>query len=418
MQEGYPDLVLMAGTPEEVAAGIAFARQQEVPFSVRSAGHGIHGLSTNDGGIILDVSRMNDITILDESRRLVRVGPGATWGNIAEKLAPYGWAMSSGDYGDVGVGGLATAGGIGWMVRQHGLTIDHIVAAEIVLADGRLLRTDAVQHPELFWGIRGAGANLGIVTAIEFEAYDTGNVIFAHMTLDASDTADLLMQWGTYMEDAPRELTSFLNITPPRRGQSQPVAQILSVFASDDIPAAQFALEPMLGWAPVIDQQAQLLPYRALVAPHNTPHTGQARLSSRTGLLERMTPDVAREMEILLQSRSLFMLQLRSLGGAVNDISPQETAYAHRTQQFFVSALAGDFQEQRLVRNWESLAPMLNGLYINFETDTSIERVKEAYPSPVFERLQQLKAEYDPGNIFNRNLNIPPARIPEPALQR
>ena len=416
MQEGHPGLVLMASTPGEVADGIAYARQQDVPLSVRSAGHGVHGLSTNDGGIILDVSRMNEITILDESRKLVRVGPGATWGHIAERLAEYGWAMSSGDYGDVGVGGLATAGGIGWMVRKYGLTIDHITAAEIVLADGQLVRTDAVHHPDLFWGVRGAGANLGIVTAVEFEAYDVGNVIFSYMALDASDTASLVGQWGAYMEHAPRELTSFMNLTPARRGQSQPVAQMLSVFASDDIPAAQAALEPMLQWAPVLDQQAQILPYRALVAPHDTPHSGQARISTRTGLLDRMTPAVAARIGELLQSRSVFLVQLRSLGGAVNDISPHEMAYPHRTQQIFVNSLAADFQADKLAASWEPMTPYVTGLYLNFATDTGIERVKEAYPSPVFERLQRLKQEYDPENVFNRNMNIPP--VSQPVLQR
>ena len=409
MREATPGLVLIAESPPQVAEAIAYAREQDVPLSVRSAGHGIHGLSTNDGGIIIDVSRLNEIEVIDEQTRRIHVGPGATWGHIAQELAKHGWAMSSGDYGDVGVGGLATAGGIGWMVRKHGLTIDHIVAAEIVLAGGRTLRADKDHHPELLWAIRGAGANFGIVTAIEFEAYETDDVIFGVFALDATDTESVLLQWGRYMEQAPRELTSFLNLTPARRGQPQPVAQILCVYASDDIPAAQAALEPMLTWAPVLDQQAQLLPYAALIAPHDSPHTGQAPIKPRTGLIEHMNQDVATALAHLIESRQIYLLQLRSIGGAVNDISPAETAYTHRTQNLFVSAFGGDPQRRTLDALWETLAPHLNGLYINFESDTSLDRVRDAYPSPVFERLQRLKREYDPENIFNQNFNIPPA---------
>lgn len=409
MRAATPGLVLMPTTPEQIADAIAFARKQDVTLSVRSAGHGINGLSTNDGGIIIDVSRMNEITVLDDERRLVRVGPGATWGKVAQELAKHGWAMSSGDYGDVGVGGLATAGGVGWMVRKHGLTIDHIVAAELVLADGRILRADQDHNPDLLWAIRGAGANFGIVTAIEFEAYETDNVVFAVFALDATDTDDLLLKWGTYMEQAPRELTSFLNLTPARRGQPQPVAQILSVFASDDIPAAQAALEPMLQWAPLLGQQAQLVPYHALIAPHDSPHTGQAPIKPRTGLIDHMNRETAAALTRLIDSRRVYLIQLRSIGGAVNDVSPEETSYIHRTQHLFVSAFGDDPERRTLDDLWETLTPFLNGLYINFESDTRLERVKEAYPSPVFERLQRLKREYDPENVFNQNLNIPPA---------
>lgn len=410
MRAANPGLVLMAESPAQVAEAVAFARQQPVPLSVRSGGHGIHGLSTNDGGIVIDVSRLNEIAILDESRKLVRAGAGATWGKIAQRLAPLGWAMSSGDYGDVGVGGLATAGGVGWLVREHGLMIDHITAAEIVLADGRILRADHEQHPDLLWAIRGAGANFGVVTAIEFEAYETENVIFAVISLDATDTAGVLQQWGSYMEDAPRELTSFINLTPAHRAQRQPVAQILAVFANDDIPAATAALEPMLTWAPVLEQQAQIVPYPALISPFDSLHNGQQPVRPRSGLIERMTPETAAALASLLESRYVYYLQLRSLGGAVNDVSPEETAYVHRSQNLFVSAI-GDRDRRYLDPLWERLAPHLNGLYINFETDTRLDRVREAYPSPVFERLQRLKRTYDPDNVFNQNFNIPPAAV-------
>src|SRR5690606_17127009 len=142
----------------------------DLPLSVRSGGHGISGRSTNDGGIVVDLSRLNAIDVLDADRRLVRVEPGARWMQVAAALDEHGWAISSGDYGGVGVGGLATTGGIGFLAREHGLTIDRLRAVEVVLADGSSVRADAEHHAELFWAVRGAGANVGIVPAFEFEA--------------------------------------------------------------------------------------------------------------------------------------------------------------------------------------------------------------------------------------------------------
>ena len=149
---------------------------------MRSGGHGISGRSTNDGGIVIDVGRLNAIAV-DGDR--VRLGPGARWGEVAQALAPHGLGMSSGDYGDVGVGGLATAGGIGFLARKHGLTIDHVTGAELVLADGSLVRAD----DDLLWAVRGAGGNFGIVTAFELEAYPVGNVVFSTMAFDGERDA-------------------------------------------------------------------------------------------------------------------------------------------------------------------------------------------------------------------------------------
>lgn len=217
MWPGKPGLVLRPGSAAEVAEALAYARRYDLPLSVRSGGHGVSSRSTNDDGIVIDLGRLNEVTVLDRKKRLVRLEPGARWGDVAEQLGRSGLAMSSGDFGDVGVGGLATAGGVGLLGRKFGLTIDHVVAAEIVLADGRIVRTDAKTQPDLFWAIRGAGANFGIVTAFELEAYDLGNVIQAIQVYDASDTASFLQNWGRLVEASPREITSFLSIFRPAR---------------------------------------------------------------------------------------------------------------------------------------------------------------------------------------------------------
>src|SRR5690606_14852414 len=203
--------VLRPRTTAEVVDALAFARRHpHLPLGIRSGGHGVSGRSTNDGGIVIDLRRMNTVEVLDEATRRVRVGPGARWKDVAAALRSRGWALTSGDHGGVGVGGLATAAGIGLLGRRQGLTIDRLRAAEVVLADGSVVRADETENPDLFWAIRGAGGNFGIVTSFEFEADEVGDVGYAQLVLDASDPEVLLRRFGEVATAAPRDTTAFL----------------------------------------------------------------------------------------------------------------------------------------------------------------------------------------------------------------
>jgi alkanesulfonate monooxygenase SsuD/methylene tetrahydromethanopterin reductase-like flavin-dependent oxidoreductase (luciferase family) len=406
MRAGSPGLVLRPTTVEQVAEAIAFARTQPVALAVRSAGHGISGRSTNDGGIIVDVGALNTIEVLDEAAKLVRIGPGAIWMDVAARLADHGWALSSGDYGGVGVGGLATAGGVGWLVREHGLTIDHLVAAEIVLADGTLVRATAEENADLFWAIRGAGANFGIVVAFEFEVDEVGDVGWAQLAFDATDTAGLLERWGAAVEAAPRDLTSFLIIGRPRRGQ-QPVAQIMAVVASADPETIIEHLQPIAQIAPLLQQSVELKPYASIMAnAQGGDHDGQGEPLSRSGLLDHITPEFAAASERMLATGEVYWYQIRSVGGAVSDVAPEATAYSHRSANFSIVAMGSD--ERRFTAAWDDLAGHFDGLYLSFDTDQSAERITDAFPPATLERLRALKSVYDPQNVFRDNFNIAP----------
>jgi alkanesulfonate monooxygenase SsuD/methylene tetrahydromethanopterin reductase-like flavin-dependent oxidoreductase (luciferase family) len=401
LRSGAPGLVLRPGTAAEVAEALAFARQQQVPLAVRSGGHGISGRSTNDGGIVIDLARLHSIGVTGTQ---VRVGSGATWGHVAQALAPSGLAMSSGDFGDVGVGGLATAGGIGFLSRKFGLTIDHVTAAELVLADSRIVRADAAENPDLYWALRGAGANFGIVTAFELAAYPLGDVVVAQMVYDATETAALLERWGKLVEAAPRELTSFLYVSARRRG-SPPVAQATTVWADDDTDAAIGALTPLLSAGPVLGQQAQVLPYAAVVAPQDAAHYGgQADPLFSNGFAVHLTPELTEGIEAGLETSAAFLVAVRAVGGAVNDVDPQATAFAHRHQNFNVSSVGAN--PERFRRYWDQLRPALDGLYLSFETDRRPERLHDAFPDKTLSRLRELKARYDPENVFNQNFPV------------
>lgn len=405
LRGGSPGLILQPGTPEEVADAIAYAhRHRELPISVRSRGHGISGRSTNDGGLIIDLRRMNRIEILDRATRRIRVGPGARWMDVAAALEPYGWALSSGDYGGVGVGGLATAGGVGWLVREHGLTIDHLRKAQIVLADGTIVDASEDGHPDLFWAIRGAGANMGIVTSFEFEVDPIGQVGWAQLILDATDIAGFLQVWGHWISTAPRDTTSFM-IMGQQRSAQQMYAHVLAVIDSDDPDTIVARLQPLADAARVLQQRISITSYADVMANAGDHyHDGQGDPAVRSGLLEQITPGFALAAQRLIEGGGSYFFQIRSMGGAVADVPPDATAFPNRSANFSVVALGPS--RTRLNAFWDQLQPHFDGLYLSFETDTRPERLLEAFPEPALGRLRALKALYDPTNLFRDNFNV------------
>ncbi|MER8225760.1 FAD-binding protein [Streptomyces sp. NPDC094143] len=318
-------------------------------------------------GFVVNLSRLHRLSLLDARSGLVRVEAGARWGDVAAALAPHGLALSSGDTGDVGVGGLATTGGIGLLSRLHGLTVDHVRAAVLVLADGSHVRTDAVHDPDLFWAVRGAGANLGVVTAFEFQAQRVGEVTVAVTVHDAADTAAFLARWGAAVEAAPREVTSFVTLVAGPGGRA--VAQAMTVFAGTDPAAARAALAPLLLAGPVSHNQASVAPYhRLLPAGHEPQRAQQPQAVSRSGLVDHITGAAAEGIATLLEAAG--MVQLRSVGAAVNDTPSTAMAYSHRTQNFALMAATVPAGCATLDSRWIQLRPHLNGLYLSFETRT------------------------------------------------
>ncbi|WP_017571562.1 LLM class flavin-dependent oxidoreductase [Nocardiopsis halotolerans] len=408
MRHGSPGLVLRPESAEQVAEALDYAYAQEASLHVRSGGHGISGRSTGDGGVVVDLGRMNRTEVLDPGTGLVRLGAGARWGEVADTLAPYGLALSSGDHGGVGVGGLATTGGVGYMGRAHGLTIDNVTAVEVVTADGTLLRADADHHPDLFWAMRGAGANFGVLTAVEATAAPVRDVVLGQFVYDATDTGAFLRAWGEIAEAAPREVTAFLTMGPARGGRG-PAAQAMVVHAGDDTDSAVRALEPFLTVGPVLDQRAQLAPYPAILVRDDGPHQGHGLPVARSGLLRHITPDAAEGLGELLGSGDVMFMQLRQVGGAVNDVPVDATAYAHRSQNFSLVAMTATRGAARLDGRWADLGKHLDGMYLSFDTRTGPEVLGQAFPEPTLGRLRALKAEYDPRNVFDTNFPIPPA---------
>ncbi|PZF82739.1 LLM class flavin-dependent oxidoreductase [Jiangella anatolica] len=408
LRGGSPGLVLRPSSTAEVVEALAFAREHpELPLGVRSGGHGISGRSTNDGGLVIDLGKLDRIEVLDAEQRLVRVGAGARWMDVATALAPHGWALSSGDYGGVGVGGLATAGGIGYLSRSHGLTIDRLRAVEIVLADGSVVRADETSHPDLFWAVRGAGGNYGIVTSFDFVADEVGEVGWGFLTQVTDDIADYLVRWGATVENAPRDLTSFVVVGPPRNGQPA-VAQSRSVVESSDPDVVVARLQEIASIAPLYDQEVSMTSYAGIMQNAAGPaHVATGEPHSHSGLIEHVTPEFAAAAARALESGAIQFFQLRAVGGAVADVPADATAYAHRSANFAVAAMGGNVR--RMDEVWDTLRPFFSGLYLSFETDQTPEALAAAFPPATLGRLRELKDRYDPGNVFRHNFNVAPS---------
>ncbi|WP_159620044.1 FAD-binding oxidoreductase [Arthrobacter zhaoguopingii] len=398
---GSPAAVLRPRTTGAVVDALSYATASTLPLSVRSGGHGISSASTNDGGIVLDLSAMNTVEVLHPGAGLVRIGAGARWGEVARALSPSGLAVSSGDSGDVGVGGLATAGGIGLMGRKHGLTIDSMTAATVLTADGTVLTASAAENPDLFWAVRGAGANFGIVTDFEFTAARVPGVISTTVQYDTSDTAGFLQRWGDAVEAAPREITAFLYLFA---GSTAGMASI--VYAGLDADAARRALAPFLALAPLLGGQSQAMPYAELVTSTHAPHTGAVPLQTRSGLAVHLDAPIAVRLAGMLSSGTAATLQIRAVGGRINDVDADATAYGHRHQNFSVFVGADPARRGDLWREWEELHPHLDGLYLSFEMDKDPRRLADAFPTATLTRLRGLKAVYDPAGLFNANFPL------------
>ncbi|BCJ28114.1 FAD-binding oxidoreductase [Actinocatenispora sera] len=242
VHRGRPALIVRCRSAADVAAALDHARTHGLAVAVRGGGHHAAGFGTNDGGLVVDLSGLDAVELLDRDRRLVRIGGGATWGPVSKALAGYGLALSSGDTADVGVGGLLLGGGIGWLVRRYGLAVDAVVAAEVVTADGSIVRASATERPDLFWALRGGGGNFGVVTAFELVAQPVTDVVFGAVQHAAADAGAVLRQWSRHAADAPEELTTAVNLLPG----GGPVT-VQACHAGGDLAAARSALRPLLG---------------------------------------------------------------------------------------------------------------------------------------------------------------------------
>lgn len=420
----HPALIVRPINVADVITAVNFAREQGVEVAVRSGGHSMSGYSTIDNGMVIDLSNMKSITF-DPERRIARLEPGLTWGEVAGTLQPHGLALTSGDTATVGVGGLLLGGGIGWMVRKYGLTIDHLKAVELVTADGQFLRASADENAELFWGLRGGGGNFGVVTAFEVSLHPAGMVIGGAVIYDAAEAEGILKAYARIAEAAPEELTTIVNFMaappapfiPPEK-QGMPILAIMVCYAGD-LAEGERVVAPLRALGTPIADVISPMPYPAMFAMTEEASVRGFQHSVRSLFLRTLSDDVIHT--IVEQAAAIMtpmtIVQVRVLGGAMSRVPANATAFAHRDKQAMVmitnfAPFSDDCEPSRArtERVWQALRPYADGVYVNFLADEGDRRVHDAYPPATYARLAALKKLYDPTNMFHLNQNIPPAR--------
>jgi FAD/FMN-containing dehydrogenase len=417
----HPALIVRSIDAEDVRLAVKFAYEQGMPVSVRSGGHSPAGYGMNDRGMVIDLSRMKAITV-DPEKRIARLEPGLTWSEVAQTLQPHGLALSSGDTGTVGVGGLLLGGGIGWMVRKYGLTLDHVRAVELVTADGEFLRASSDSNAELFWGLRGGGGNFGVATAFEVDVHPAGIVLGGAVFYEMAEAETILREYARYASKAPDELTTMAMLLaappapfiPPAQ-QGKPVVSIFLCYTGD-LAHGEQVIAPLRNLGTVISDVIAPIPYPVMFAfteEVSRPEFAQyIRSLFAPALSHEAIQAIAREGSQTISSET--MMQIRILGGAMSRVPVDATAFAHRDKQAMISVFNTERQPgngehlARAEQLWHSLSHYTDGVYVNFLMDEGEQRVHQAYPPATYARLVALKNRYDPTNLFHFNQNIIP----------
>lgn len=415
----HPGLIVRPHDAADVVQAVDFARANDLPLAVRGGGHSPAGYGTVDRGMVLDFSKMKRIEI-DATRRVATAGPGLTWGEYNNQAQDYGLATPGADVAAVGIAGTALGGGMSWLMRKHGMTIDNLLSVDLVTADGHQLTASAEEHPDLFWALRGGGGNFGIATEFQFRLHFVETVLGGAIVYPA--TRDGLRAFADAMAKAPDELTTitFIQKAPPlpfipKEAHGKPAHIILAAYTGDPKTGEQ-ALAPLrtLGGKLPLTDTTQVIAYPAMF--FMTEGAGISRPHAvRNAYLRELSDELIEAiLDYIDRSTSPYSLvSLRELGGAMARVPLEETAFAHRDKAFYF-AIDNAWDDASLAEThlawtesfWQTAAPYTDGAYAAFLAGEG--RVQSAYPPKTYARLAEVKKRYDPDNLFHLNTNILP----------
>ncbi|HSE07980.1 MAG TPA: FAD-binding oxidoreductase [Nocardioidaceae bacterium] len=423
MIDKRPRLIAACETPADVRAALERARADDLEVAVRAGGHSVAGMSTNDDGLVIDVRPMQSIEV-DTINRRVRVGAGVLWGELDVATQTHGLATTGGRVSTTGVTGFTIGGGSGWLDRRYGMACDNLLAAELVLADGTEVRADAEHHPDLFWALRGGGGNFGVVTSLELALHQVGPTveagIFAWPT--ASRGHEIARAYRDWAEGAPEELGSWLLMTTgpdedfvPDKLKGAPISLVAAMWAGDPADGHE-VMAPLRALDPPID----LMEPRAYTEFQSMLDDVPGNRHYWSAEYHDSFPDDA--LDILVRSALEAPSELAQQivfrwGGAVGRVAEEDTPMTQRDAQWVTHPFAvwQEPLEDRANIEWvkqfrRDIAPYATGgVYLNFIGDEGEARIRQAYGEAKYDRLRQVKAAYDPDNVFRGNQNIAPA---------
>ena len=417
MIDRYPALIARCAGVADVLAAVAFARAQGLLLAIRGGGHSASGNGVCDGGLVVDLSRLKGIRV-DPVARTARAEAGVTWAEFDAETQAFGLATTGGVVGTTGIAGLTLGGGIGWLMRKHGLTCDNLLSADVVTADGRFLTASATENADLFWGLRGGGGNFGVVTSFKFELHQVGPTVLAGGVVHPIAKArELYRFFREFTATVPDELTLYFSLVgDPDHG---PVAMIDGCYAGP-IAMGEAVLRPVRDFGPPLtDYGFAPMTYREFQGGSAFPFGG--RNYWKTSFLRDLSDDafvtLAAQFAEAASLDTCFVI-VEHMGGAINRIGAEETAYPHRDVEYNLGIVATGFAQADDDRHvawvratWEAMQPFAReASYLNYLGDEGTDRVKAAYGAATYDRLVALKNQYDPTNLFRVNQNIRPTR--------
>lgn len=425
MIDRRPALVARCADADAVVRVIGFARAHDLPLAVRGGGHHGAGMGTVDGGVVADLSPLKDIQV-DPEARTVRVGGGCVWGEVDRATNAHGLATPSGIVSTTGVGGIATGGGLGHLTRKCGLTIDNMLSAEVVLADGRQVRASADENADLFWAIRGGGGNFGVVTSFLFRLHEVGTVVAGPTFWPIEVSAEVLTAYRDFLPNAPRELSAFFlhgTVPPappfPEEIQLRKTAGVVWCYAGSDPEAAARLMAPLLDALPEpLLHFTAPMPHPDLQSMFDGLYPPGHQWYWRADFVDEI-PDEAVDLHAKFGAEVPTVqstMHLYPIDGAAHDVGPEETPWGYRgaTWSTVYAGVDPDPANAELIKRWavdysDALHPFsAGGAYVNMMMDEGQERVRASYGAN-YQRLARIKAAFDPDNVFRLNQNIRPS---------
>jgi FAD/FMN-containing dehydrogenase len=414
-----PAVIVRPVDAPEVSTVVSLARDTGLELAVRCGGHSGPGFGVCDDGIVLDLSGMKALEI-DVDGRTAWAETGLTAGEYTNAAGAHGLATGFGDTASVGIGGLTLGGGIGFLVRKYGMTIDDLLAAEVVTADGQILHVDDDTHPDLFWAIRGGGGNFGVATRFRFRLHDVPSIVGGILMLPA--TPEVITSFVAEAEAAANELTTIANVmkAPPMPFIPDEHHGELAIFAlmayAGDTGAGERAVAPFRALADPLADMLRPMTYPEIYMPDEEDYHPIA--VGHTRFADHLDEEAAATIldRVTASSAMMAVTQIRALGGAMARVPADATAFAHRRSRLMVTVAAVYEQVKETPQHqaWvDDLAGILrqddHGAYVNFLGEEGEAGIREAYPGATWDRLRSIKRRYDPDNLFRLNQNISPA---------
>jgi FAD/FMN-containing dehydrogenase len=420
-----PALILRCAGVSDVIRGVQFARSQDLLLAVRGGKHSIPGFSTCDDGMVLDLSPMQAVRV-DPEAGTARAEAGVTWGVFDHETQAHGLATTGGLVSTTGVAGFTLGGGIGWLMRKHGLTCDNLLAADVVTADGRLVRASADENPDLFWGLRGGGGNFGVATSFEYSVHPVGPTVTGGAIFYPGDrAAEILRFYREWVQDQPDELTSLANLLTcppapflPEAWHGKQLVAIIPVHCGS-LEDGERAVRPLRGLGEPVADLLGPIPYvamQSLIDPLWGPGAHSYMKAGWMGGLDDAAIDtLVRYRDEVTSPKT--EIHVHHMGGAVARVPADATAFGDRGAPFLLNVLASTFTADGYddAVTWAqdlygAMEPALTGgTYVNFLSNEGEERVRDAYGQDKYDRLVALKDAYDPTNLFRLNQNIVPS---------